>query len=49
MPADEEATAQEVCLLKQPYIRDESLSVEQLLQREGGITVRRFARFEVGN
>jgi elongation factor Ts len=44
---------EEVCLLEQPYFRDEKQTVEQIrvaLSRETGenIEVRRFARFEVG-
>lgn len=43
----------EVVLLRQPYIRDESLTVEQLLQelvvKTGeNILIRRFARWEIG-
>lgn len=41
------------CLLRQPYIRDETLTVEKLLQelvvKTGeNIVIRRFARWEVG-
>ncbi len=43
----------ESCLLRQPYIRDETLTVEKLLQelvvKTGeNIVIRRFARWEVG-
>ena len=43
----------EVCLLEQPFIKDEEKTIEQLLQEKTGeigekITVRRFARFELG-
>lgn len=44
---------QEAVLLKQPFIRDEGLTIEQLLQQAiarigENIVVRRFARFEIG-
>jgi len=44
----------EVCLLRQPYIRDEDLTVEQLLMQKIGsigenIVIRRFARWELGD
>ena len=44
---------QEACLLKQAFVRDDSVSVEQLLQQKGeefgtSIAINRFARFEVG-
>ncbi len=43
----------EVCLLEQPYIRDPEISVNDLLNQKiakigENITIRRFARFEVG-
>jgi elongation factor Ts len=43
----------EVCLLRQPYIRDEDLTIEQLLLQNiaaigENIIVRRFARWELG-
>lgn len=43
----------EVCLLRQPYIRDEDLTIEHLISQSIGsigenIVVRRFARWEVG-
>ena len=43
----------EVCLLRQQYIRDDELTVEQLLMQKIGsigenIIIRRFARFELG-
>jgi len=43
----------EVCLLRQPYIRDDSLTVQQLLVQHIGaigenILIRRFARWELG-
>lgn len=44
---------EEVCLLLQPYIRDESITVEQLLHQNiaaigENIVIRRFVRWEVG-
>jgi len=44
---------EEVCLLKQPYIRDENITVEQLLMQNiaaigENIIIRRFVRWEVG-
>ncbi len=43
----------EVCLLKQPFIKDEDKTIEQLLTQASGeigekITMRRFARYELG-
>lgn len=43
----------EVCLLRQPYIRDESLTIEKLLLDKiaaigENIVIRRFARWELG-
>ncbi|MGE5223011.1 MAG: translation elongation factor Ts [Omnitrophica WOR_2 bacterium] len=43
----------EVCLLRQPYIRDENITIELLISQSIGsigenIVVRRFARWEVG-
>lgn len=43
----------EVCLLAQPFVKDESKTVERLLAEKTGeigekITIRRFARFELG-
>jgi len=48
-----EAFKNEVCLLRQPYIRDESVTVESLLQQTlvatgENIVVRRFVRYELG-
>lgn len=44
---------QEVCLLEQPYIKDEDRTIEQILTAKTAeigekITVRRFARYELG-
>jgi elongation factor Ts len=43
----------EACLLRQPYIRDESLTIEKLLHQNiasigENIVIRRFVRWEVG-
>jgi elongation factor Ts len=43
----------EVCLLRQPYIRDEDMTIEKLLHQHIGsigenIVIRRFVRWEVG-
>ena len=43
----------EVCLMRQPYIRDESITIEQLLMQNvasigENIIIRRFARWELG-
>lgn len=53
MPADEVAPASEVALLEQPFIRDSSRTIGQLVietsARTGEkVAVRRFARFELG-
>jgi len=44
---------EEVCLLRQPYIRDENVTIEKLLHQHIGstgenIVIRRFVRWEVG-
>ncbi len=44
---------EEVCLLEQPFIKEQSLSIKDLIAQKVGklgenITVRRFARFKVG-
>ena len=44
---------EEVCLLEQPFIKDQAISVKELIAHKVGklgenITVRRFARFKVG-
>ena len=43
----------EACLLRQPYIRDDSMTIEQLLHEKilalnENVIIRRFARWEVG-
>ncbi len=45
---------EEVCLLEQPFIKDQSIAVKELIAQKVGklgenITVRRFARFKVGD
>jgi elongation factor Ts len=44
---------EEVCLLEQPFIKDQNISVNQLIASKIGklgenISVRRFVRFKVG-
>jgi elongation factor Ts len=44
---------EEVCLLEQPFIKDQAISIKELIAQRVGklgenITVRRFARFKVG-
>jgi elongation factor Ts len=44
---------EEVCLMEQPFIKDQTISIRQLIASKIGklgenITVRRFARFKVG-
>jgi len=44
---------QEICLMEQPFIKDEDMTVEELVKQKiakigENITVRRFVRFEVG-
>jgi len=45
---------EEVCLLEQPFIKEQSISIKELIAQKVGklgenITVRRFARFKVGD
>jgi elongation factor Ts len=45
---------EEVCLLDQPFIKEQSMTISQLIAQKVGklgenITVRRFARFKVGD
>jgi elongation factor Ts len=45
---------EEVCLLEQPFIKDQTVSIAQLMAAKIGklgenISVRRFARFKVGD
>jgi len=44
---------EEVCLIEQPFIKDQTVSIKELIGQKVGklgenITVRRFARFKVG-
>jgi elongation factor Ts len=44
---------EEVCLLEQPFIKEQTVSIKELIAQKVGklgenITVRRFARFKVG-
>ena len=44
---------EEVCLIEQPFIKDQAVSVKELIAQKVGklgenITIRRFARFKVG-
>ena len=53
MPSTEEKPAEEVCLMKQPFIRDPSRTIQDVVQetiaRTGeNIRVRRFTRFALG-
>lgn len=53
MPPDSDESAEEVCLMAQPFIKDPEQTIEQLiLQRIAivgeNIRVRRFARFQIG-
>lgn len=53
MPKDSDADPAAVCLLNQPFIKDCSKSIEQLVKEtistlRENIKVRRFSRFEVG-
>ena len=45
---------EEVCLLEQPFIKDQTINISQLIAAKIGklgenIAVRRFARFKVGD
>jgi elongation factor Ts len=53
LPADAEGPVEETVLLKQPFIRDgsktiEALVKEQIAQTGENIQIRRFSRFELG-
>jgi len=53
LPAGAEGEPVEMCLLRQPYIRDPSRTIQDLIaeaiaQTGENIRVRRFARFELG-
>jgi elongation factor Ts len=53
LPKDAEGSVEETVLMKQPFIRDGSRTIEQLVKEAIGktgenIRVRRFARYELG-
>ena len=53
LPPETEGDPSEMCLLLQPYIRDPSRTIQELIseaigQTKENIQVRRFARFELG-
>jgi elongation factor Ts len=53
IPAGAEVDSKSTCLLPQPYIRDQNLTVQDLIDQSiakigENIKVGRFARFEVG-
>jgi len=53
IPKDTEGDAKQLCLLLQPFVRDESMTVADMVKetiRKTGenIRIRRFARFELG-
>lgn len=53
VPADDQAQVKELALLAQPYIKDPSLTVEDLIKRSvaklgEAIRVRRFTRYALG-
>lgn len=53
VPAEEMEPARDLCLLQQAFVKNERLTVEQLLRDKGSelgavVTLKRFARLEVG-
>lgn len=38
----------EVCLLEQPFVKDPDMSVGQMIAKAGGVEVKSFSRFEMG-
>lgn len=53
MPSGSEDSPKDVCLLEQPFIQDESKTIEELIKETiaktgENIRVKRFARFELG-
>lgn len=38
----------EVCLLEQPFVKDPDMSVDQMVQKAGGVKIVSFSRFEMG-
>ena len=54
LPEDEEMAPEEVCLLEQPYIKDQArivqdIIVETIAKLGENIRVRRFSRYELGS
>ena len=53
IPGGEDVNPQEVCLLQQPFIKDPSLTINELIRETVGklgenIRIRRFSRFSLG-
>ncbi len=53
LPRDTEGDPKELCLLLQPFVRDESVTIQDMVNEtirktRENIRVRRFARFELG-
>jgi elongation factor Ts len=53
IPADSDDDPKQVALLEQPYLRDESMTIGELVTQTiaktgENIRIRRFARFELG-
>ena len=53
IPEGEDVNPQEVCLLQQPFIKDPSLTINELIRETVGklgenIRIRRFSRFSLG-
>lgn len=53
MPPDSQEDPKQVCLLEQPFVQDESKTIEELVKETiaktgENIRIRRFARFELG-
>lgn len=53
IPQGEEVNPQEVCLLQQPFIKDPSITIQDLIKETVGklgenIRIRRFSRFSLG-
>jgi elongation factor Ts len=54
MPKDSEEDPKLVCLLEQSYLKDESVTIAELVRdtiaKTGeNVRIKRFARFELGN
>ena len=53
IPEGEDVNPQEVCLLQQPFIKDPSMTINELIRETVGklgenIRIRRFSRFSLG-